>query len=68
MQANDPTALTAETLRQNILAQAQKCVNASNRADVIGEAADMFYDLTALLAQRGVPLDDVLAELARRRK
>ncbi len=68
MQANDPATLADETLRQNIVAQAQKCVNAGNRADVIGEAADMFYDLTALLAQRGVPLDDVLAELARRRK
>lgn len=37
-----------------------------DRAALIGEAADVVYHLLVMLAARGVTLDDVLAELARR--
>jgi len=37
-----------------------------NDAEVTGEAADLLFHLMVLLGARGVPLDAVLAELARR--
>ena len=39
---------------------------AIDRAALIGEAADLVFHLIALLADCGVSLDDVRAELARR--
>ena len=36
------------------------------REELTGEAADVLFHLTVLLAEKGVPLADVLAELARR--
>lgn len=36
------------------------------REDLTGEAADVLFHLTVLLAEKGVPLADVLAELERR--
>lgn len=39
---------------------------ADDRAGLVAESADALYHLLALLAARGVPLDDVMAELARR--
>ena len=35
-------------------------------ADTVGEASDLIYHLLVLLAEKGIPLDDVLAELDRR--
>ena len=35
-------------------------------ADVVAEAADLLFHLLVLLSAKNVPLDDVLAELARR--
>ena len=37
-----------------------------DRAALTGEAADLVFHLMVLLAERGVPVDAVLAELARR--
>ncbi len=37
-----------------------------DRTALIGEAADVVYHLLVMLAARGVALEDVLAELARR--
>ena len=37
-----------------------------DRGALIGEAADVVYHLLVMLTARGVSLDDVLAELARR--
>ena len=37
-----------------------------DRAALVGEAADVVYHLLVMLAARGVALEDVLAELARR--
>lgn len=37
-----------------------------DKAALTGEAADVLYHLLVMLAARDVPLDDVLAELARR--
>jgi phosphoribosyl-ATP pyrophosphohydrolase len=39
---------------------------ADDRAGVTGEAADLLFHLLVLLADTGVPLADVLAELDRR--
>ena len=37
-----------------------------DREDVIGEAADLLFHLTMLLAEADIPIADVLAELERR--
>ena len=34
--------------------------------ETVGEASDLIYHLLVLLAEKGIPLDDVLAELDRR--
>lgn len=39
---------------------------AQDRAELTGEAADVLFHLMVLLADAGVPLADVLAELERR--
>jgi phosphoribosyl-ATP pyrophosphohydrolase len=39
---------------------------AADRAAVVGEAADLLFHLTVLLADLDIPLADVLAELERR--
>ncbi|MFM5932166.1 MAG: phosphoribosyl-ATP diphosphatase [Novosphingobium sp.] len=37
-----------------------------DRAELVGEAADLLFHLLVLLGERDVPLSDVLAELDRR--
>jgi len=37
-----------------------------DRAELVGEAADVLFHLTVLLAEKGVPLAEVMAELDRR--
>ncbi len=37
-----------------------------SRAELVGEAADVLFHLTVLLAEKGVPLSEVMAELDRR--
>lgn len=37
-----------------------------SREELVGEAADMLFHLTVLLAEKGVPLAEVMAELDRR--
>jgi phosphoribosyl-ATP pyrophosphohydrolase len=37
-----------------------------DEAELVGEAADLLFHLMVLLAEKGVPLADVLAELDRR--
>ncbi len=39
---------------------------AGTREELVGEAADVLFHLTVLLAERGVPLAEVMAELERR--
>jgi phosphoribosyl-ATP pyrophosphohydrolase len=39
---------------------------AGDRAGLVGEAADLLFHLLVLLAEAEIPLDEVLAELARR--
>jgi phosphoribosyl-ATP pyrophosphohydrolase len=39
---------------------------AGDRKELTGEAADLLFHLMVLLAEKGVPLADVLAELDRR--
>lgn len=39
---------------------------AGTRADLVGEAADVLFHLTVLLAEKGIPLAEVMAELDRR--
>lgn len=35
-------------------------------ADTVGEVSDLIYHLLVMLAEKGIPVDDVLAELDRR--
>ena len=35
-------------------------------ADTVGEISDLIYHLMVMMAEKGIPLDDVLAELDRR--
>ena len=35
-------------------------------ADTVGEISDLVYHLIVMMAEKGIPLDDVLAELDRR--
>ena len=37
-----------------------------DRGELVGEAADLLFHLMVLLAAKGIPLDEVLAELDRR--
>ncbi len=37
-------------------------------ADTVGEISDLIYHLTVMMAEKGIPLDDVLRELDRRAK
>lgn len=60
--------LTDESLREKILEEAREVVAAKGRDEVVWEAADVLYFLTVLLAKNGVEIEDVLFELARRRK
>jgi phosphoribosyl-ATP pyrophosphohydrolase len=39
---------------------------ADNRAELVGESADLLFHLLVLLADCGIPFDDVLDELDRR--
>jgi len=61
-------SLTDEVLREKITEEARELIEAEGKDRVICEAADMLYFLTVLLAKSGVTVDDVLSELARRRK
>ncbi len=72
IQSQDPKSYTAqltpELLREKILEEAQEVVEAKTTDEIIWEAADVFYFVTVLLAKHQISVDDVLAELARRRK
>ena len=35
-------------------------------SDTVGEISDLIYHLMVMMAQQGIPLDDVMAELERR--
>jgi phosphoribosyl-ATP pyrophosphohydrolase len=56
-------------IAQKVGEEAVECVIAAmadDRAGLIGEAADLLFHLMVLLADRGIALDDVRAELTRR--
>lgn len=61
-------SLTDDMLAEKILEEAQEVVEARERGHIIWEAADVMYFLTVLLAKQGIEIDEVLAELSRRRK
>lgn len=69
---NNPKSYTAtlndELLREKLMEEAQEVINARTKDEIVWEAADVLYFLTVLLAKNGVSLNDVFAELARRRK
>lgn len=56
-------------IAQKVGEEAVECVIAAmadDRAGLIGEAADLMFHLTLLLADRGIALNEVRAELTRR--
>ena len=58
-------AKCAQKLGEEAVETALAAVGGDTKA-VVSEAADLLYHLAVLLQARGVPLDDVYAELARR--
>lgn len=60
--------LTDELLRQKILEEARELVDAKGKDEFLWEAADVLYFLTVLLAKNGIEVNDVMFELARRRR
>ena len=50
----------------------EECAETINAAkngvpsDTVGETSDLIYHLLVMLAEQGIPLEDVLAELSRR--
>ena len=67
-QGSYTASLTAETLRGKISEEAQELIEANTKDEIIWEAADLLYFTTVLLAKEGVSVDEVFAELARRRR
>ena len=56
-------------IAQKVGEEAVECVIAAmayDRDGLVGEAADLLFHLLVLLADRGIALDDVRAELTRR--
>ncbi len=74
--SGDPDSWTAKLFQRGIDKAAQKlgeeAVEAviaavkGGRADLVSESADLLYHLQVVLAIKGVPLADVMAELERR--
>ncbi|MBS9477462.1 phosphoribosyl-ATP diphosphatase [Ancylobacter radicis] len=58
-------AKCAQKLGEEAVETALAAVSGDTKA-VVSEAADLLYHLAVLLQARGVPLDDVYAELGRR--
>lgn len=58
-------AKCAQKLGEEAVETALAAVSSDTKA-VVSEAADLLYHLAVLLQARGVPLDDVYAELGRR--
>ncbi len=61
-------SLNDRKVREKLLEEAQEVVKAETKDEIIWEAADVLYFLSALLAKSGVELGDVLNELRRRRR
>jgi phosphoribosyl-ATP pyrophosphohydrolase/phosphoribosyl-AMP cyclohydrolase len=55
-------------LREKILEEAEEVTKAGTRDEIVWEIADVFYFLTVLMAKNGVSYDDIVRELARRRR
>ena len=58
-----------KTIAQKVGEEATETVIAAlagDEAELVGEAADLLFHLMVLLAEKGVPLEAVLAELDRR--
>jgi phosphoribosyl-ATP pyrophosphohydrolase len=76
--SGDPDSWTAKLFQRGIDQAAQKlgeeAVEAviaavkGDRAELLSESADLLYHLLVVLAIKGVPLADVMAELERRTK
>lgn len=60
--------LTDSLLKEKLQEEIQEIIDAEKRSDVIWEAADVLYFLTVYLAKHNIKVDDVLFELARRRR
>jgi phosphoribosyl-ATP pyrophosphohydrolase/phosphoribosyl-AMP cyclohydrolase len=54
-------------VREKILEEANEVIEARDREHIVWEAADLLYFLTVLLQKEDIPIDDILAELYRRR-
>lgn len=66
--ASYTSKLTDGILKKKIMEEAQELIEARKDEDIIWEAADLLYFLSAMLAKKRIPLDSVFKELKRRRK
>ncbi|MDR1374154.1 MAG: phosphoribosyl-ATP diphosphatase [Treponema sp.] len=60
--------LDGELVREKIMEEADEVCTAKTRGEVIWEAADLLYFITALMTREGVTVAEVLDELDRRHK
>ncbi len=61
-------SLTDKELCEKIMEEAGELVEAGKHDEIVWEAADLLYFMTVLIAKSKVSIDDVLAELKRRRR
>jgi phosphoribosyl-ATP pyrophosphohydrolase/phosphoribosyl-AMP cyclohydrolase len=60
--------LDDELVREKVIEEATELCGAKNRAEIIWEAADLFYFSTVLMTRAGVTIQEVLDELDKRHK
>ncbi|MDR3145110.1 MAG: phosphoribosyl-ATP diphosphatase [Treponema sp.] len=60
--------LDDELVREKLREEAGELCTAANRDEILWEAADLLYFMTALLTRAGVSVEEVLGELDRRHK
>jgi len=60
--------LDDELVREKVIEEATELCGAKNRAEIIWEAADLFYFSTVLMTRAGVTIQEILDELDKRHK
>jgi phosphoribosyl-ATP pyrophosphohydrolase/phosphoribosyl-AMP cyclohydrolase len=61
-------SLSESGIREKIIEEAGELAAARPEDEIIWEAADVLYFVCALLAKKGIPLEDIYSELRRRRR
>ncbi|PID56660.1 phosphoribosyl-ATP diphosphatase [candidate division KSB3 bacterium] len=67
-EVQDAASLSLGTIKANVLQKAADVVKAETNDEIVREAADVVYMLSALLAKKTISIDEVFAELTRRKR